>query len=231
MYTMAALVQNGRTFLLRNTVVKAPGEWRAYLGEAGEVPYCALVTGAAERIDVGLNREGLALLCGASPATDDLVHAALARALSQCRDVKTALAQITECLAPPCELSPGHILLADGTCVVALEYGAGQVEQEIVADGFIARSDRAAMQSSGSPLQKSEVRYERMVEFVEGLYAWMPILDGEDVIERCRAVLRQEPLCDAAAISSVVVELEDGRVDYLFEVERWQTTWLSETLS
>ena len=230
MYTMAALVQNGRTFLLRNAVVKAPVEWRTYLGDEGEVPYCAQVTGAAARIDAGLNREGLALLSGAASATDDLVDAALARVLSQCRDVKTALAQIIECLAPRCELPSGHILLADAACVAVLEYGDGQVAQEIVADGFVARSDRALMQPSAGPLEKSEVRCERMVEFVEGLYAWMPTLDGEDVIERCRAVLRQEPLCDAAATSSVVVEIEDRRVDYL-EAGRWQTAWLLETLS
>ena len=35
------------------------------------------------------------------------------------------------------------------------------------------------------------LRSERMYEGVEDLYAWFPILDNEDLVERCRALLRQ----------------------------------------
>lgn len=220
MYTMAALVQNGRTFLLQNFAATVSQAQWDYVGADDErLPRFALAAGGGEWVDAGLNGGGLALLRGGGLAGEGAAFAG--QVLSLCRDVGTALDQISRWVSLNPNMPAGHIMLGDSECVAVLEHGGGRVQHEVVTDGFVVRSDYSQFGLVDNGTQNSELRYERLLEFTEGLYAWMPTLDGEDVVERCCAVLRQEPLCSEATSSSAVIEVGDGRVDYFSD--RWQT--------
>ena len=71
-----------------------------------------------------------------------------------------------------------------------------------------------------------------MVGFLQELYAWLPTLDSEDVVARCRAVLRQEPILNENTRSSFVVDVAEGRVDYLVGAMggsgKWRTFWIQD---
>ncbi len=232
MYTMAAIMQGDRTFLLQNFATAAAGEWCHYNAGAGALSYFALTTGAEGQVDAGLNSSGLALLSGVAAGDSAALCAVFAQVLSQCRDVKTAIDRVVECISAQADpLLRGHVALGTSECIAVLEYGGGHVEHEVITHGFVAKSDCCQLEIVDGAGQKNEPSYGRMVEFAEGLYAWLPTLDGEDVVERCRAVLRQEPLCDESTSSSAVIEVGDGRVDYLLGSGRWQTSWLADALS
>ena len=226
MYTIAALVQNGRSFLLRNSAANTSQTQWQYSATREALLYGAQMTSADVQVGAGVSRAGLALLSSADifVEKEQALGAVFARTLSTCGDVSTALGQAVEGISALADMPYGHALLADGTRIAMLEYGGGQVEHEIVSNGFVVRSEHLPPEGDDRAKENGELRYERMMEFAEGLYAWMPTLDGEDVVERCRAVLRQEPLCSETTSSSVVIEVGDGRVDYFSD--RWQTHWL-----
>ncbi len=98
---------------------------------------------------------------------------------------------------------------------------------EIVEDGFLARANHSVIGVVDNETQDSVRRYERMVDFLQELYTWLPTLDGEDVLARCRAVLRQEPILNGNTRCSFIIDVEGGQVDYLLGRGRWQSYWLA----
>ena len=72
--------------------------------------------------------------------------------------------------------------------------GSEPGERETRARGYFVCEDVGLEHAIEADEEKLSLRSERMYEGVEDLYAWFPILDNEDLVERCRALLSQD-LC------------------------------------
>ncbi len=118
-------------------------------------------------------------------------------------------------------------MLGDRERISVTEYFGGEVRSEVLQEGFLARANHSCLGVLDNETEESRRRYERMVEFLQELYAWMPTLDGEDLIARCRAILRQEPILNENTRSSFVIDVEDRRVDYMVGSGRWQRQWVN----
>ena len=234
MCTIGALTQNGRTFLLKNfDYPPAPTGWAYFDTFDGGFPHFALVDHHQQGLNSGLNARGLALQISRSkcigketPEREELRTVLNAEVLTRCAGVEEAVVRIEEYAAAHPEMLGGNVMLGDAQRISATEYFGGLVETEVLEEGFLARANHSLLGVVDNATEDSVRRYERMVDFLQGLFAWLPTLDGEDVVARCRAVLRQEPLLNGNTRSSFVVDVEDGRVDYVVGEGRWQSFWM-----
>ena len=165
-------------------------------------------------------------LADVTPEREELRTVLNAEVLTRCADVEQALAQIEAYAVAHPEMLGGNVMLGDSEQIAVLEYFGGQVQSETMADGFLARANHSVLEVVDNKTEESVRRYERMVDFLQGLYAWLPTLDAEDVMAQCRAVLRQEPILNGNTRSSFVVDVEGGQVDYLVGEGRWQSYWM-----
>lgn len=85
-----------------------------------------------------------------------------------------------------------------------------------------ARANHSVFGTVDNVTGNSVARYDRMVGFLQELYAWLPVLDADDVVERCRRVLRLEPVLNANTRSSLVMDLNELRVHYMVAEGPWQ---------
>lgn len=132
--------------------------------------------------------------------------------MAQCASVGEAMEGIEQYAREQPLLLAEPLLLGDGECIGCVKLDGGQLQNWVEREGIWTPSD-------------AEPVGQRVRQFAEELYAWLPTLDNEDVIERCRAVLRQEPLYGADTRASCIIDVEDMRVDYAVEKARWQTHW------
>ena len=91
---------------------------------------------------------------------------------------------------------------------------------EIVEDGFLARANHSVLGVVDNETQDSVRRYERMVDFLQELYTWLPTLDGEDVLARCRAVLRQEPILNGNTRCSFIIDIPGEEPEEIYKTVR-----------
>lgn len=219
MSILAALTQAGRTFLIGN-LDAADAVWKR-VGEPvqGAVDW-AVENRANNTMPIALNNAGLGQLW--LTEQDGKSQRAL---FSQGRDVGSGLAHV-ERLLGAATFSSGQMMLADSQSIARLSYGAGPVGRETRTQGYLVYENEGI----GNAVERDEgalsLRSERMHEGIEDLYAWLPILDNEDIVERCRALLHQEPIhCQHTSIS-VVIDLQERRVDCAVGGAQWQTVWL-----
>ncbi len=208
MSVLAALIQDGRTVLLQNIDAEALQAEGAISSET-----------AAERARSALNSAGLAQLWSAPNCALEQE-----KLLVDCSDVCSGLAQLERAVDQAPARSPGCVLLADIECIALVDYAAGQTTWETRERGFLLRDTDG---SAGPPDASSEetLRGEQMRQRVEELYAWLPMLDEEDVAERARAILQQEPIWQPHTVLSVFVDVEVGRVHWCRPGTPWQTDW------
>ena len=150
--------------------------------------------------------------------------------LAECAVVDEAIAKIEAYAGQHPEMLGGNVMLGDREQIAVTEYFGGAARTEIVADGILARANHSVLGVVENVTESSIRRYDRMVDFLQELYAWLPTLDGEDAVARCRAILRQEPILNEYTRSSFVVDVAERRVDYLVGATggggRWRTFWL-----
>ena len=236
MCTIGAVIQNGRTYLLKNfDYAPTPTGWALFEGSG--ITHFALVDHDQQGVNSGLNARGLALQISRSKCLSDMTpereesRAVLNGAvLAECAVVDEAIAKIEAYAGQHPEMLGGNVMLGDCEQIAVTEYFGGAARTEIVADGILARANHSVLGVVENATESSIRRYERMVGFLQEFYTWLPTLDGEDAIARCRAVLREEPILNENTRSSFVVDVAEGRVDYLVGAmggsSRWRTFWL-----
>ena len=235
MCTLGAMTQNGRTFLLKNfDYVPTPTGWAFFESCEESIPHFALVDHDQQGLNSGLNAQGLALQISRSksqveltPEREELRTVINGEVLAQCASVEEGVARIEAYAALHPEVFGGNVMLGDRERISVTEYFGGEVRSEVLQEGFLARANHSCLGVLDNETEESRRRYERMVEFLQELYAWMPTLDGEDLIARCRAILRQEPILNENTRSSFVIDVEDRRVDYMVGSGRWQRQWVN----
>ena len=231
MCTIGAVTCEGRTFLLKNFDYQAfPTGWAHFHSFDGGYEHFALVDHDQQGLNSGLNAAGLGLqisrskcLEGGTPEKAERRTVLNARVLAQCDRVDQAVAQVEAYARAHPDMFGGNVMLADAQRISVSEYFAGQVQTEVVEKGFLARANHSLLGLVDNQTESSVRRYERMVDFLQDLFAWFPALDGDDIMERCRKILRREPLLNANTRSSFVVDIEERRVDYKVGEEAWQT--------
>ena len=219
MSIMAALAQEGRTVLLGNfdAVDAAWNQRRAHGDVAAD---WAMENGVENAMPTALNDAGLAQLW--MPAEGGVCQREV---FSTCQDVHSGIAHI-ESASTMGALEQNKVLLADSQCIARITYESKQMESKTRMQGYFVCEDRdqcSAVEEHEGALSLSS---ERMYEGVEDLYAWFPILDNEDLVERCRELLCQEPVRREDTSLSVVMDLQERRVDWGVSGTQWQTVWL-----
>ena len=231
MCTIGALTHGGRTFLLKNFDYRPfPTGWAHFASFDERHSHFALVDHDQQGLNSGLNAAGLALQISRSGCVDsntpemhELRTVLNAEVLSHCNEVRQGVEYLEEYARAHPEMFGGNVMLADTERISVTEYFGGGVHSEIVENGFRARANHSLFGLVDNATEDSERRYERMVEFLQELYAWFPTLDDEDVLQRCKRVLRQEPLLKEQTRSSFVIDVVDKRVEYLVGEGPWQT--------
>ena len=120
-----------------------------------------------------------------------------------------------------------QVLLADTERIARIVCGSEPGERETRAQGYFVCEDVGLEHAIGADEEALSLRSERMYEGVEDLYAWFPILDNEDLVERCRALLSQEPVRSRNTSLSVVIDIQERRVDCAVDGGQWKTVWLT----
>ncbi|NKB70010.1 MAG: hypothetical protein GKR89_23290 [Candidatus Latescibacteria bacterium] len=231
MCTIGAVTHEGRTFLLKNFDYPAfPTGWAHFHSFDGGHDHFALVDHDQQGLNSGLNAAGLGLQISRSKCLDEDTPERVERrtvlnaeVLNRCSRVEEAVQQVEDFARAHPDMLGGNVMLADLERIAVSEYFNGQVQSEVLEKGFLARANHSILGVVDNETEDSVRRYERMVNFLQELFAWFPALDGDDIVERCRKVLRQEPLLNTHTRSSFVVDIEEQRVDYKVGDRPWQT--------
>ena len=238
MCTIGAVIQNGRTYLLKNfDYAPTPTGWAFFEGPG--IPHFALVDHDQQGVNSGFNASGLALqisrskcLADVTPEREESRTVLNGAVLADCAAVAEAVAKIEAYARQHPQMFGGNVMLGDCEQIAVTEYFGGDVRTEFATDGFLARANHSVLGVVDNETEGSVRRYERRVGFLQELYAWLPTLDSEDVVARCRAVLRQEPILNENTRSSFVVNVAEGRVDYLVGAMggsgKWRTFWMED---
>ena len=236
MCTIGGIIQGDKTFLLKNFDYRAvPTGWAYFEDFDGGHPHFALVDHGQQGVNSGLNSAGLGLQISRSrceepdsPESEELRTVLNGEVLSKCGTVEEGVACIEEYASEHPEMFGGNVMLADAQRISVTEYFDGRARSEIVEQGYLARANHSVFGLVDNAGENSILRYERMVEFLQQLYAWFPTLDRDDVVERCRAVLRQPPLRNENTRSSFVIDVQERRVDYLVGDGGWKVFWMEK---
>jgi len=234
--TIGAIIQGEKTFLLKNFDYRPfPTGWTFFQTFDERSPHFALVDHDQRGVNSGLNAQGLGLQISRSaskdpdtPEREELRTVLNAQVLSCCSNVEEGVAYIEKYAAEHPEMFGGNVMLGDANRISVTEYFGGKAQSEIVEEGFVARANHSIFGLIDNAGENSVRRYERMTEFLQNLWAWFPTLDQEDVIDRCRAVLRQPPILQESTRSSFVIDVQEKRVDYAVGGGPWKRFWMAE---
>ncbi len=234
MCTIGAMIQGDKTFLLKNFDYQpVPTGWAFFETFDGGYPHFALVDHGQQGVNSGLNAAGLGLQISRSrsnmpdtPEQEEVRTVLNAEVLSRCRSVTEGVEYIEGYAAEHPSMFGGNVMLADAERISVTEYFGGQAQSEMVEEGFLARANHSVFGLVDNEGENSVLRYERMMEFLQELWAWFPTLDQDDVVTRCRKVLRQEPILNANTRSSFVIDVQEKRVDYLVGDGPWKVFWM-----
>lgn len=212
MSVMAAVAQGGRSVLFGNLDV-VDARWK----HGGGANDWTVENRTQDALPVALNDAGLAHLW----LTDE--DGGFQREVfSTCRDVHSGLVCVEK---EP--VGRHQVLLADTERIARIVCGSEPGERETRAQGYFVCEDVGLEHAIGADEEALSLRSERMYEGVEDLYAWFPILDNEDLVERCRALLSQEPVRSRNTSLSVVIDIQERRVDCAVDGGQWKTVWLT----
>jgi hypothetical protein len=219
MGTIGALAYRARAFLLLSCdAALADPVWQRLPAGSGQWPAAGLL--AADRgACAGAGQAGLVVAAIGEDAGLEALQRAVPRILTEAASLAEAVS-LAERLATAA--TSGCLGLADATGVALVEVVDGESRVEVTENGFLARSCPGLDEAMEEGNALGEIRGERMTAFLEGLYAWLPALDEDDVAARCRAVLRQEPILNPRTRASLYADLADGRVDLAIGDGPWQ---------
>jgi hypothetical protein len=236
MCTTGAIIQGDKSFLLKNFDYRpVPTGWAFFETFDGGHPHFGLIDHGQQGVNSGLNAAGLGLQISRSgwddpttPEKEELRTLLNGEVLAQCGSVAEGIARIEGYAAEHPQMLGGNVMLADAERISVTEYLGGKAQSEVVEEGYLARANHSVFGLIDNASEGSVVRYERMVEFLQELYAWFPTLDRDDVVERCRKLLRQEPILNGNTRSSFVIDVQEGRVDYVVGGGPWQVFWMEK---
>ena len=236
MGTMGAIANGDKTLMLMN-LDRAPAaeRWAFLPGSGTDHRHFALLAHGRQGVDSGLNEAGLALQTSGSrhdgpdaPGRDEPGTVLHGQVLAACRTVAAGVAMIEAHAQRHPGMLGGHVMLAEAGSIAVIEYPGGRAVAETTANGYLARADHSLLGAADEATADRVVRYERMVEFLQELYAWFPALDSDDVVARCRTFLRQEPVLSPHTSTSLVMDVDDRRVHYMVGEEAWRVFDVAE---
>jgi hypothetical protein len=236
MCTIGAITQEGKTFLLKNFDYRpVPTGWAYFEAFEGEHRHFALVDHGQQGVNSGLNAAGLGLLISRSrldepdsPEREELRTVLNAEVLAACGSLEEGTARLERYAAEHPEMFGGNVILAEAGQISVSEYFGGRAQSAAIRDGYLARANHSVFGLVDNVTTSSQIRYERMVAFLQELYVWFPALDRDDVVERCRGELRREPILNGSTRSSLVIDVQERRVDYLVGDGPWKVFWMDE---
>ena len=236
MCTIGALIQGDRTFMLKNFDYRPfPTGWVLLESFDHRYPHFALVNHNQRGLNSGLNGAGMGLQISYSgwpdpfsPGTEELRTVLNGEVLSRFAAVEEAVPYIETCARLHPEMMGGNVMLADGDRISVTEYFGGEARSEIQEEGFLARANHSRLGVVKNGTENSLMRYETMAGFLEELHSQLAELDREEIIARCRQVLRADPLLRDSTRSSFVIDVQERRVDYVVGRGSWQTFRFAE---
>lgn len=219
MGTIGAMAYRGRTFLLLNCDSALTNlTWQRLPVGAGNRSAAGLV--AADRgTYAGASEAGLVVAAIGEDAGLGVLQGAVGRVLTEAASLTEAVSLAERLMTTA---TSGCLSLVDAVGVALVEVADREPRVEITEKGFLARSYPEPDEAIEEGIALGEIRCERMTAFLEGLYAWLPALDEDDVAARCRAVLQQEPILNPRTRASFFADLADGRVDLAVGDGPWQ---------
>lgn len=224
--TIGAISRKDKTFMLKNFDYAAvPLTWAEFVCCDG-YNHFALVDHNQQGVNSGLNVKGLGLIIsrsdGRGGGTQEKRTVINAEILSRHNDVEGAVRRLEDYAKGNPGMYGGNVILADECHIAVVEYFAGKTQSEILEEGYIARANHSIFGLVENCGEHSRLRYCRMEGFLADLYPKLPELSREEIVERCRALLRDKPLLQDSTRSSFVIDIQNRRVDYMIEQGKWR---------
>jgi hypothetical protein len=229
MCTIGGVIHDGRTFLLKNfDYPPVPTGWSLFTPFNGGHPHFALVDHGQKGVNSGLNEAGLGLQISRSKSndpdckeTEELRTVLNAELLNGFSGVEAAVEYAIDFVSRHPQMYGGNLMMADGESISIMEYLDGKSLYETVSDGHLARANHSIFGLMDNAQENSIARFEEMYRFVGGLHSEIEDLDNEEVISRCREVLRSPPILNPHTRSSFSICIELRRVDYMVGDGSW----------
>ena len=238
MCTIGALLLPETTFLLKNfDYPPTPIGWTHFQTFDEQLPHFALINHDQQGLNSGLNIRGLGLQISRSkcltvptPECHERRTILNAEILANFSTVKPAIKHLEDFAIAHPDMFGGNVMLADANTLSISEYFGGRVHSEIIEHkGYLVRANHSLFGLLDNATDDSVRRHERMTEFLQELYAWAPVLDREDILNRAKTVLRQEPILNDHTRSSFVIDIQAHQVDYKIGNSPWQTFCFNTT--
>ena len=106
-----------------------------------------------------------------------------------------------------------------------------RAQTEVAEAGFLARANHSVFGLIDNAGVDSVRRYEHMSAFLGDLWNEFADLDAEEVLARCREVLRQPSILRPTTRSSFVIDVRAQRVDYVVGDGPWETFGMGEAVA
>jgi hypothetical protein len=230
MCTIGGVIRDGRTYLLKNfDYPPVPTGWSLFTPFNGGNSHFALVDHGQRGVNSGLNEAGFGLQISRSKSndpdsedTEELRTVLNAELLTGFSSVGSAVEHAKDYVSRHPQMYGGNLMMADEESISVMEYIDGKSRSEVVSDGYLARANHSIFGLMDNAQEGSIARYEEMDKFVRGLHSEIVDLECEEIISRCREVLRRPPILNPNTRSSFSICIELRRVDYVVGDGEWR---------
>jgi hypothetical protein len=142
--------------------------------------------------------------------------------LSRFSEVGEAMEHVEAFVSDHLEMFGGNLMMADENNVSITEYIDGKSRSEVVSEGYVARANHSVFGMSDNAENGSIARYTEMNGFLRDICSEIPDMNCDEVIARCRDLLRRPPILNTFTRSSFTICIEEGRVDYVVGEGPWK---------
>lgn len=233
MCTIGAVSHGNKTFLLKNFdyLPDTSLAWARFQPFGAPFPHFALVDHFQQGVNSGINTAGLGLVIAESDPDfweekkKELRTVINGEILAKCKNVKYALKKLRAYVRTNPEMIGGNIIFGDTSNIAVMEYLKRKTKFEILANGFLARANQSVfgLRNDWDNYELSSVeRYEKMESFLKRLFRELPDLNCEEIIDRCKKVLRTKPILNKFTLSSVVMDVQKRIIEFKIGNGRWQ---------
>jgi len=229
--TVGALLREGTALLIKNfDYPPFPTGWSHFRTFERGYSHFALVNHGQRGVNSGINEAGLALAISRSKPTDPSSPEALelrtvlnAEVLSGYAKVPDARCHIESYARGHPEMLGGSVMLAGGDHLWVGEYLGGKIRSRMLEEGFIARANHFLFGLDDNATEDSVARHTRMQQFLKELFDDLPNLGLDEVVSRCKTVLRSRPILNENTRSSLVMDVSNRRVEYVVADGPWES--------
>lgn len=234
MCTIGAISHANKTFVIKNFdyLPNTSLAWTRFQPFGSPFPHFALVDHFQQGVNSGMNIVGLGLVISESDPEfwenkkKELRTVINAEILANCKTVKQALKKLRAYAHAHPEMIGGNVILGDISHIAVIEYLKRKSRFAIAKQGFFARANQSffGLRDDWDNYEVSNVeRHEKMESFLKRLFPLAPSLDREEIISRCKKVLRTKPILNKFTLSSMVMDIQKRRIEFKIGDKSWQT--------